>query len=395
MAEGSEHRPRARTLLEVKIRERNLTLAEFAEYAETFARENGETGTLSTRHLQRLIAPPAGKPSSVPRPATRRLLERIFDMSIGELLGPPTTALPAERPDLDAWERGAADLTRQLAMSERVDPETIGLLAAQIETTRRLDRRLGAASLLGTLRQHAEHIEHLLAFCANAPTRRALAAVLTDAHTLAGWQSLDRGELPAAWRHYRHASDAAHAAESAALLSHALAEQAVVLTDVGRTTDAVQLSGHALTLAADAPPLLRSWLAAAHGEALAADDRPDASLHAFDTADDLLPDTPGRLDEGPYLALDAAHLARWRGHALAHFGRPDATTVLRDALGRHDAEFTRAEASLRADLVLAHVALGEHDAARHELAAARRTADAVDSARQHHRLARAAALLAS
>ena len=197
------------------------------------------------------------------------------------------------------------------------------------------------------------------------------------------------------WRHYRRASDAAHAAESPALLSHALAEQAVVLADVGRTDDAVQLSGHARTLAADGPSLLRAWLAAAHGEALAAADQPDASLAAFDDARDLLPDTPGRLDDGPYLALDAAHLGRWRGHALARFGRPDAVTVLREALDRHDADFARAEAGLRTDLVLACIALGEGDAARHELAAARRVADAVDSARQRRRLAQAAVALVS
>ena len=72
-----DRQPRARTLLEAKIRERNMTLDEFAEYAETFARENHETGTLSTRHLQRLITGNA----TTPRPATRRLLEHIFGES--------------------------------------------------------------------------------------------------------------------------------------------------------------------------------------------------------------------------------------------------------------------------------------------------------------------------
>jgi hypothetical protein len=282
MADSSDSRSHPRTLLEVKIRERNLTLDEFADYAETFARENGETGTLSTRHLQRLVAPPAGKARPVPRPATRRLLERIFDAPIVELLGPPTTRLPSVRSDVDAWGRGAADLTRRLAAAERVDPETIDLLATQIDTTRRLDRRFGAATLLGTLRHHAEHIEHLLAYCTNQQTRCALSAVLTDAHTLAGWQSLDRGEIGAAWRHYERACDGARAAESSALLAHALAEQAVVLADIGRSSEAAQLSGHTRVLAADGPPLLLSWLAAAHGEALAADDEPDASMHAFE-----------------------------------------------------------------------------------------------------------------
>ena len=73
---------------------------------------------------------------------------------------------------------------------------------------------------------------------------------------------------------------------------------------------------------------------------------------------------------------------------------PDATTVLRDALSNHDAEFTRAEAGLRVDLVVAHARVGEFAAARNELAAARRTADAVGSARQLRRLDRVAATIA-
>lgn len=38
--------------------------------------------------------------------------------------------------------------------------------------------------------------------------------ILTDAHTLALWQSLDRGEIVNAWRHYSQACDAAQITES-------------------------------------------------------------------------------------------------------------------------------------------------------------------------------------
>jgi 8-oxo-dGTP diphosphatase len=81
----------ARTVLEQKIRERRLTLREFVEFVETFAREHNEAGTLSFRHLQRLVAgrQPDGSPLGPLRPATARLLERIFGMSINELLAPP------------------------------------------------------------------------------------------------------------------------------------------------------------------------------------------------------------------------------------------------------------------------------------------------------------------
>jgi 8-oxo-dGTP pyrophosphatase MutT (NUDIX family) len=76
-----------RTVLEQRIRERRQTFEEFAEFAETFAREHDEPGTLSVRHLQRLVT---GRQSGESlRPATARLLERIFGMSIVELLAAP------------------------------------------------------------------------------------------------------------------------------------------------------------------------------------------------------------------------------------------------------------------------------------------------------------------
>lgn len=51
----------------------------------------------------------------------------------------------------------------------------------------------------------------------------------------------------------------------------------------------------------------------------------------------------------PYVALTPGHLRRWRGHALARFGHPDAVDVLRDALASHDSAFSCAEAGLHAD----------------------------------------------
>lgn len=69
-----------RTVLEQRIRERRQTLVEFIEYAEEFAREHNESGTLSVRHLQRLIAGQGskGKPLGMLRPATARCCWRRY-----------------------------------------------------------------------------------------------------------------------------------------------------------------------------------------------------------------------------------------------------------------------------------------------------------------------------
>lgn len=100
MATGASGLRAARTLLEQKIRERRETFEEFAEYAERFARERNEAGTLSVRHLQRLAAGrnPDRTPLGPLRPATSRLLERIFSMSVDDLLRPPTVSATPRTP---------------------------------------------------------------------------------------------------------------------------------------------------------------------------------------------------------------------------------------------------------------------------------------------------------
>jgi 8-oxo-dGTP pyrophosphatase MutT (NUDIX family) len=80
-----------RTVLEQKIRERRQTFEEFVAYAETYAREHNEPGTLGVRHLQRLMSGQRsdGRPLGPVRPETARLLEQIFRLSIDELLAAP------------------------------------------------------------------------------------------------------------------------------------------------------------------------------------------------------------------------------------------------------------------------------------------------------------------
>src|SRR5262245_4539565 len=86
-----------RTLLEQKIKERRQTFEEFVEFAEVFDRKHGESGTISQRHLQRLVAGPGsgGQPLGTVRPATARLLEAIFGVSVEELLSPPAEVMSA------------------------------------------------------------------------------------------------------------------------------------------------------------------------------------------------------------------------------------------------------------------------------------------------------------
>jgi len=102
----------ARTVLGLLIRQRRLSLEEFAEQLESFSRDHREVGTLSVRHVQRLAA--GQLTSEQLRPATVRLLERFLGRPVEELLARPDAprSVPA------AGGRGSARSARRVAASQ-------------------------------------------------------------------------------------------------------------------------------------------------------------------------------------------------------------------------------------------------------------------------------------
>ncbi|MGH3866965.1 MAG: tetratricopeptide repeat protein [Pseudonocardiaceae bacterium] len=307
----------------------------------------------------------------------RRLFREIYGRTNAELGFPDE---PEEHPE-------AAELRSRLAVARTVDSETVEVFRHQVDHARHLDRRFGALTQLDQLRTQIDQVQQLLTYRAG-PQRAALAGVLVEASTLAGWQALDRAAPGQAWTHYERAKTAAREAGSPALLAHATAEQAFVLLDLDETTAALDQLTHARTLATGtATPLLHAWLAAAHGETLAAAGHADDARRAFDTASSLLPADP--VDPAlPFLFLGDSHLDRWRGNALARLGAPEAITQLTTALAQLPADFVRARISLLVDLAYAHAATGDRDAALAYARQARRLAGQIKSDRHQRRLNR-------
>ncbi|MGX7825718.1 hypothetical protein ACTG9Q_11555 [Actinokineospora sp. 24-640] len=373
-----------RTELVRQIRERRMTFQEFVDFAERFARENGEDGTLSFRQLQRLAAGrrPDGTPLGSVRPATARLLEKIFGMSIADLLG---------RPKLQTNDDTSDELRRMLSASSRIDSSVIILLRTQLDSTRRLDRQLGAIVAHEEVAAKVSQVERLRQFCLSPGTRSALGALQSELCTLAGWQALDLGKRAEAWNYYERGKAAASECDDPSYLVHTVAEQAFVLLDVDNNEGAVKLLEPLVAQATAVSSLLASWLYAAVGEAYAATGDISASMGAFDKASARLAAGENSTD-GPYVALDPTHLARWRGHALARLGAPEAIDLLNSALDCLDPSFTRAATSLRVDLGTAHLMMGERDEARRHIDAAASSAATIGSVRQQRRIT---ALLAS
>ncbi len=312
-----------------------------------------------------------------PSESYRRLFREIYGRTNAELGFPDE---PEQDPE-------TAELRSRLAIARTVDRETVDVFRRQVDHARRVDRRFGAVTQLDQLRAQIDQVHQLLTYRAG-PQRPALAGVLVEASTLAGWQALDRAALGQAWAHYERAKAAAREADSPALLAHATAEQAFVLIDLDETTAAIDQLAHARNIAnGTAAPLLLAWLAAAHGETLAAAGHADDARRAFDTANALIPADP--VDPAlPFLFLSDSHLDRWRGHALARVGAPDAIDQLTAALARLPTEFVRARTGLHVDLAYAHVATGDRDAALAHARQARRLSAQIKSDRQQRRLNR-------
>jgi tetratricopeptide (TPR) repeat protein len=369
-----------RTVLAERIKARGETLDEFAEYAERFAREHGEPGTLSLRNLQRLVSGRRddGTPIRRVHRDTARLLEQILGLRLTELLAHPTTC--------DGDDESTMELRHRLNASSRIDDSIIQLLHDQLDALRRLDRQLGAIVAHDEVTTKIVQVTQLLRHSLLPDVRSRLAALLSELRALAGWQALDLGKAAEAWQHHERGKEIAAECHLTPFEVHTAAEQAFVLLDLARTADAVALLDAAHTRAdRSASPLFRAWLSAARGEALAAAGEHAASMRSFDVAADLLPNDTANPD-GPYVALNPVHLARWRGHALARLGESQAVDVLIRALDQLDPTFTRAETSLRVDLATALCSAGEYGEARRQVSHAEHLAQDIGSARQRHRL---------
>lgn len=372
-----------RTLLEQLIRERTQTLEEFTESAETYAREHGEAGTLSLRHLQRLITgkrPDGRSPSGTLRPATARLLEHILGEPIDRLLSEPFA-----EPDTDEQ---VTELRARIASARQIDSSLIGLLHAQLNVIRRIDRQLGAVIAHEEVKTKIGQVEHLLTYSLTPAVRQGLARLLSELGTLAGWQALDLGYFTDASRHYAIARAAAAESGSFMHQTHAAAEQGFLLVDLGEQKTAAELTSWARTEARrTSPVLLRTWLEAAYGETLAALGDRDESLKCFDNANNLFSDESfDGADQGPYVALDAVHLARWQGHALALLSLPAALSMLHDAELKLDSSYCRAAVALQVDLATAYIQLGDMTVARAYLQDSTIAAHSIQSIRQLRRI---------
>ncbi len=295
----------------------------------------------------------------------------------------PVAQLPASPADLAEQH---TEFVRCITNARSIDSTIIRALDNETDAIRLQDRRLGAPAITDKLQAHIEHVDTCLHYSMRPGQRDALAAVLSDASSLAGWQAIDMGRLADAWKHYERSISAACEAGNPSLIAYAAGEQAYVLAELGYHQDALAMIRAANDQArTTVPHQIKAWLCAAEGEMAAAAGEETACRHALDQAAREIEHGPSN-EELPFLALNAVHLARWRGNCLVSFGDPDTADELAKALDAMDRSFTRAEAGVRCDLAAALYVQGEHEEAHRHLRRARELAQLTGSTRQRRRI---------
>ena len=330
----------------------------------------------SDESLKRMFAYWENGSRAVTLPLYRRAFERIYQTS-AELLG----FAPAD-------DTGRIEQLRTEAFDlYDVDAELVDLFESQTQGLRMLDRRLGTTGLAAQAQLHVTQIGEVLRRSIGGQ-RPQLARALAAAAGLAGWQMLDRGDVRASWDLHDVARTAAQDCGDPVILAHVTAQSGNVLLDAGKPQEAGQLVAAAREqLDRRTPALVGAWLAAADAETAAAAGDTARTHQQLDAAATLLDRSDSGVDEFPYLMLNTAHLARWRGHCLARLGETEAIDYLTAALdGAGDS--VRAATGLHVDLAYALHRAGKHAAARDQVATATDMADRYGSARQRARLRR-------
>ncbi|MFQ6198758.1 XRE family transcriptional regulator [Streptomyces sp. NPDC000405] len=311
-----------------------------------------------------------------------RILRSLFGVTDAELF------TGSDKGDALASADGYDELVKRIDSARNVSLTMVDTFMEQTELLRTVDRRMGASSLVDQMTGHLSTLEDALTFAVLPDTRRPVALALAGAATLAAWQALDVGAVERAWRHYELGKRAAQEANEPMYLAHATAEQAYVLSDAGRTALAIDLVRDARSAGGrKLSPRLTAWLYAAEAELCAKAGLNDDCRRALDNATAWLPEGSDARDPDMLsIFLNAGHLARWRGNALALIGDEAAVTSLYDALEAADPTFVRATAGLHCDLAQAHVVRGEYDQAHEHIVQARLLANRTGSVRHRRRI---------
>lgn len=371
-----------RTVLEQLIHEQDRTYEEIAKAFAKKADQMGESATITARHLRRLAS---GEREGT-TPATRRVLQALFDMPTAELLkpwnpdepAPPAAEEAASQSDLELLTMAAAKsrdftLTKQLVTS----PEVVDRIEDEVRELAAIFQRTSAPVILGRLVAVQDAVLASLELRqkpANGRQLYFLAAVISG---MLAYIGNDLGKTPVALEHSRNGFLLAEYADDNGLRAWIKGIQSYVNFWAGRPRESVKYARQGAELAGAGSGTTLPWLRASEARAWAAlgdAEQARSLLQAADQAYEIV--TPSNLDGfgGPctygrprHLYYSARTLATLP--ELAETARDNAILAVDAYQDENDADWDyNCLADSRISLALARISLGELDGVAEPLA---------------------------
>lgn len=387
-----------RTTLEALVRERaasyDAIVREFDELALTL----GLDATLSARHLRRLAT--GERTRTTTRPATRRILENLFGLTLEELLQPwsppPTSPSPNSQELLLMSVRRARQFST--AATGSLSTDALDQLNADVSGIADRYPRDALGHVLGDLVETQDTLLDLLDRRHGVDDNRRLAVLAGTVHGILAKAAHDMGDPAGALTHTRTGFLLADMADHDGLRAWVRALQSFVSFWAGRPHDAIRYAEQGQPFAEAAGGTAGVFLAANEARAWATLGNAEQTRAAIDrgqrAAEAAAPDEIdqfGGICTFPrarqlYYAADAFALAgidaeaeRWAAEAIDAYADPSQPDwSFSDLAGSH------------ADLAIARIRSGEIDGAAEaiepvlELEPARRINGIITSANRVH-----------
>jgi hypothetical protein len=216
---------------------------------EVFARENGEVGTVSIRHVQRLAA--GAFPSDRLRPATARLLERYFESPVEELLASPETKDVSARGSDPPARDGQPDCAAPALERVLIDPfdgapvgaDYVENLHGTIRHLVALDGVHGSGNVAPIALRSFNRAQLILREGHYEPaSERDLEAVTAEIGELSGWLLFDAERHEESRRVNTQALSLARIAGDVSMEWFVLSNQALASVHTGRNREALRIA---------------------------------------------------------------------------------------------------------------------------------------------------------
>ncbi|WP_194835512.1 helix-turn-helix transcriptional regulator [Nocardia sp. XZ_19_369] len=314
-------------------------------------------------------------------------------MAYSRALNVPVAALMAPFDDplriAHEWLVTESVATTHCADGRRIGNSLATKLEERVIELRHLDDSVSGTDLLPVVVREFEDVRRVISECSyTSEIGRRLRTSAGELAQLVGWVASDAGRYFQAQCAYLDGAKVATEAGNQVLVGQLFSSLAYQLSNIGNPSDATLLAKTAVEGAKGATPVVQALLTERVAWALARSRDRDGAMRALDAVDDLYERRSSSIEEPEWVYwLDRSEINVMAGRCFVELGEPDrASPLLLSAIEGYPKERTREVALYQTWLAESYLRNRDIDAAEATIAAARRAADTVHSARLDRRV---------